>query len=91
MCIDWESQWSRCRLTVVLMLENWMGLLIPRTLSSDGEKVMVSLSRSMVLRTGVRQESFPAALTQKSNLLSHMAVGELSQWPPSQSSWVGLL
>ena len=56
-----------------------MGLLISSSLSSDGEKVIVSLSRSLVLTTGVRQVSFPAARTQKSNLLSHIAVEVDSQ------------
>ena len=66
-----------------------MGLLIPSSSSSGCEKDMVSLSRSEVLRAAM-QVSFPTSLTQNSNLLSHMAVLEVSQCPPSQSSCVGL-
>ena len=50
---------------------------------------MVSLSRSEVVRAAM-QVSFPTSLRQNSNLLSHMAVLEVSQCPPSQSSCVGL-
>ena len=77
-------------LTVVRTLLNLSGLPRPSSSSSDMLNVRESSSMSLMLERVTKQREVPTSLTQSEKWLSHVPKAP-SQFPPSQTSLVGLL